>query len=1551
MKKACALATVAAAWILNLPSSVTAEEIRDYYAEPGIQPVGKPDDQGFGDTIDPFSGTLQLNYTDIVVPGPGGLDVVVNRSYVSPKGDAGIHRGFGIGWTLHFGRLVVPTAHAAKICSQASWDVTTADNPSIELQDGSRELLVLDNSVAPAYRLITKSHWVAECPATATEGMRVRSPDGRTFEMNVRDTSSGETTWYVSTITDLDGNQISIDYGTNPTGIRYVQSVFRSDQPGIPLLTFEYLDQATSNIRLASITVKGGAAGDQVWSYGYVASGVAGKFQLTAVTRPDGKQWSYEYHPLTAPPHESLALRRLIHPHGGVIEYGYDKVFFGQLSQPETPVVISKTTSGPGVVAGAWTYAYAPGGASIGALVIDRTTVTTPASRIEYDYYGYKGLAGTIDSRWLIGLPIEQRTYAPTGTTPIEAVQHQWDSRTISEENYWHGRGATERDNQVFAPRKVQTSTCRGTCFHVINLAFDTFGNPTSVRETTDTTLNLPGTSNLVVPGERTRTISYYNDTTAGKWVIGKLDQETTTWVRDKGTGPAAETTIVDHQYLSNARLSWSEQDGVRTTYTYHPNGDIATRADAARFITQYQNYHRGIPRLEIHPIAATGSPVSFSIARTVNDTGTVASLTDGRGFTKTFTYDGLNRIQQIQYPKPGSASVTVNRAFPTKRELTRGTFRQTDFLDGFGRILSVVREDTTDGTRLVTRNYEYDALGRLVFESHPDPTTAGDGERWVLDPIGRKTRATHADGSYRTWNYTSPTWVMTTDERGFTTEAVSVAYGHPDDVLSIINVDEQKTSSGTIRTTQTWPNLRGQPIRILQLTDPDSSGPVRTFQYNTKYFLVKETHPDFSPGVIDYVRDANGNILERWWNGLSTGKRTAMTYDRQNRIKTITYATGDSRAYTGTTDLAAFNVTYTYDLNGNVTKLEKGTGTREIEWNYVYDENGNLSSERLIVNAHTLGISTASAYSGTNANLKRNYAIAARNLQFDYSYDSLDHMLTMRYPSGLQVEYQPDALGRPLHIRDAATGTLYASGIRFTGAGALKQFTQGNGITTVHAHHPRRWISDIDATGAAGTVMGLSYTYDGTGNVDLVADSIGDFDIDAEYDGLGQLERTHGPWGIIDYRYGTSGEMLQQIGPRGSTKNFTYSNATRLSGVTKDGDVFGYARDAFGNYTTAHTFTRTGGATSSTSMALIRDINFDGASNLVFVGNSRRDGSTGSPFETPYVDVQYVYDGLNHRVLEVRRDTAQTSGYRYKYTAYGKGGQLMYEDVVENACPVTREYLRIGSVLIAQRENQPETDSDGDGRKNCAEKEAGLNPFQDDATVDSDGDGLSNLQEWQLGLNQRGIDTDGDGLTDGFELANAGAGFNPGIRDGELDVDGDTVPTTVELRLGTNPLAADTDADGIGDAYELMNQGLNATVADSLLDTDVDGALNNAEFAAGSWASRATSTPGTHPTTVGGIEWSGVTPPDCRPVNQAFGSRFAVSAWGQLARLSKGLCSGSSTVYVWLELRRADGSFVQVGEITNGTTTMTAEHDPLHAPAYLADGRLVLATGRRLYL
>jgi hypothetical protein len=145
-----------------------------------------------------------------------------------------------------------------------------------------------------------------------------------------------------------------------------------------------------------------------------------------------------------------------------------------------------------------------------------------------------------------------------------------------------------------------------------------------------------------------------------------------------------------------------------------------------------------------------------------------------------------------------------------------------------------------------------------------------------------------------------------------------------------------------------------------------------------------------------------------------------------------------------------------------------------------------------------------------------------------------------------------------------------------------------------------------------------------------------------------------------------------------------------------------------------------------------------------------------------------------------------------------------------------------------------PGADSDGDGMTDEYEVANGLDPEVNDAAGDKDGDGLTNLFEFLHGLQANNPDTDGDFLNDGAEIALGTDPLNP-------DTDGDGI---VDGR-DPNPLQndSDIDGDGIPDQFDpdMDNDGLSNDQEIALgtdprkFDTDGDGWPDGLEVEAGS--------------------------------------------------------------------------------------------------------------------
>lgn len=126
----------------------------------------------------------------------------------------------------------------------------------------------------------------------------------------------------------------------------------------------------------------------------------------------------------------------------------------------------------------------------------------------------------------------------------------------------------------------------------------------------------------------------------------------------------------------------------------------------------------------------------------------------------------------------------------------------------------------------------------------------------------------------------------------------------------------------------------------------------------------------------------------------------------------------------------------------------------------------------------------------------------------------------------------------------------------------------------------------------------------------------------------------------------------------------------------------------------------------------------------------------------------------------------------------------------------------------------------------------------------DRDSDVLTDDLELRVGTDPGRADTDGDGLTDTFEILDGGEPHSPlkadtdgdGIGDADEDVDGDGLKAIQEQTAGTSPITADTDGDGLSDGEEVRTYKTDPREAD----TDDDDIPDGAEVAAGTDPLRA---------------------------------------------------------------------------------------------------------------
>lgn len=1366
-----------------------AEEIRDYYAEPGLNPFKDTVNQHFNEHVDPFSGTLQLKYVDLAIPGNGGMDINVTRVYTSLQTNQYPKLGLnGLGWVMHFGRIVVPRQYQSQLCSQGAFPLTTRENPSLELPDGGRELLVL-NHISNDNTLITRSNWRAQCGPNGI-GMVVTSPEGTRYTMNQFDILHEEPSWLTTRIEDVHGNWIRIGYKTNALGISYIDAIYRSEEgDGAPVVRYEYDDEGGAGIRLRAITSSGQRVG---YLYEPIPDFMFNNYyQLVQVVRPDNRSWYYRYNPKLGDPdpnddvlEDGLASFSLIHvsyPHGAEIDYTYQLVQFdpGDPMQ-KTTAIQNKLVTGSGVTGGQWTYAFAPFSLPYadnfgGQLRYDVTTVTGPDDVRKFYHYGkdFRAAGPTGGQVFIrpsfVGLQALREVYSRNNVL-FERTASSWTGRRISTEDYWHGSGYRSwwRDDGTYAPVLTGEFTNRdsraanGSYNHYKQyFDHDAYGNPGRTVEST----NLSDR-----PSIQTK-FTYFIDPV--KWIVQLRKDEV-----HEELGGATPRTIgeVERTFNANGKLTREVALGVETNYTYNDAGDVATIRDARGNIRRYSDYKRGIPQLE-------RLPESVTIERDVNDSGTLRSETNGRGYTTRFEYDGLHRLTAIDFPI--KADVTIN--YDTvgggyRRTLTRGAYQQSEIINDFGQILRLERRDIVTGQEIV-RTKRYDASGRETFFSYPNSIS---GVTSSFDALGRILRTERPDGSDVEYEY-DDSEVKVTNERGFATTYNYHIRGIEFASMSLYLI-EAPENTGTL----IYKNAFDNTTRVFQgelLSNGSVRGYGKEYEYNEHQFLVRSIEPEV--GVTVYTHDEVGNVLSERVNG---NEPVLFVYDDLGRRTRTDFA--------GTTP----DVATVYDANGNVLDLTKGAS----HWAFVFDENDNLTSETLSVTDLLFGTRTY-----TTANL----------------YDNLDAVSQTTYPSGLVVDYAPNAFGRATRAGTFATNVTYHPG------GQLQSYRSANGVVTNVTLNQRMSTESI----RVGGLVDLSYTYDVGGNVSSIIDGLDPTRsvrmLDAgSYDGLDRLVIANGSWGRAQFSYDFFGNLRTKV-VGSDTLNHQLDDQRRLRQVKKMSPTDStreLARirmdfDSRGNATARRRY----GFDSNMRVVDLdeREFFFDADSNLVRAKVANRTLSS----TTSMADKEYVYDGNGQRVVEKQRRS-----YDIRFSV-PSGGGLMFEDSIAE-CTRT-DYIRLGSLTIARSDDQfanPAVDTDGDGINDCMEQQLGLNPANgSDAAADRDGDGVSNLLEFRAGTSLSAVDTDRDGISDFQEI-------NQYLTDPTLaDSDGDGLSDGFEAgNPDIDPVLADRDHDGVSDFWELQLGTNPQHPDDPRLDADGDGFSNRQESLAGFDPTRAVNTP-----------------------------------------------------------------------------------------------------------
>jgi RHS repeat-associated protein len=348
--------------------------------------------------------------------------------------------------------------------------------------------------------------------------------------------------------------------------------------------------------------------------------------------------------------------------------------------------------------------------------------------------------------------------------------------------------------------------------------------------------------------------------------------------------------------------------------------GERCSTVDAAGSATTY-GYDTSGNLLSVTPPA----PI-HSTSLSLDSLSRIVGVTDGNANVTSISYDKEDHVTQILY-----GGATTCSTYTTCTQFT---------YDSDGNLTS--RIDSTG-----TTSFYYDALNRLITKVLPNSAIACSGSNPAgitmgYDGVGNETSYCDAGGAL-TYGYdaanrlislaepggtcTAPsslcvTYVYDGDNRMTSTSfpggaTLTASYDHTGDLTSVVGKDK---NGGVVTSfSYTYANSTGSQTGVRQtMTESDPSlSSTNTYTYDALNRLTQSSGSGSGGSTYQYSYDANGNILTRTVNGVSS----SYAYNAANEL--CWSVAGASSNPCGTAPTGS--TTYSYDADGNLTGSSSG--------------------------------------------------------------------------------------------------------------------------------------------------------------------------------------------------------------------------------------------------------------------------------------------------------------------------------------------------------------------------------------------------------------------------------------------------------------------------------------------------------------------------------------------------------------------------------------------------------------------------------------------------
>jgi RHS repeat-associated protein len=736
--------------------------------------------------------------------------------------------------------------------------------------------------------------------------------------------------------------------------------------------------------------------------------------------------------------------------------------------------------------------------------------------------------------------------------------------------------------------------------------------------------------------------------------VIGGQTRKFVATVKD-----ALNNVIEAHAYDSQGRATTSERDGGIEKYTFTYSSTYTTVVDALGRSTKYyftsNQKRKQITKIEGVCGCGSGGTETTNFEYDVTDLNLTRKV-DALGRQTLYEYDNDKNLTKIT-DVLGIQKFTYNSAgqvLTYKDRVHQNTSSNTvvNAYSSLGELL------TTADALGNTTTFTYSPLGQLatVTDARNNVTTL------TYDSQGRLTQVTDANNKNTSYGYDARSRVTSTTNA--LNETTAFEY-------DLHNRPKKITHPDTNYREVTY-DLAGRPTAV-----KDERGNTTNYGFDNAYRWTSVTDPLSHASSVGY--DLMSNMTSRTD---ALGNTTNYEYDDFNRLKKIVYppaTTGGARLEESLTydkvgsvktrvDTAGRTTTYDYDGANRLLKITdpllkltqfeynsrsqmtKVKDALNQEYVFTYDALGReLSQTRA-------GTTSSSQYDSVgNRTQRTDYLSRVTN----YTYDPLNRLTNITYvPSGQGfATFSYDDLSR-LTSAVNQEGTV---AFTYDDRNRVKATTDVFGHTIEYSYDANSNRSQLKLDSNVHT----AYNYDNANRLTTLTDEASQnfgYGYDAadrltsktlpngitstiDYDGMSRLKRLlhqSAASTLVDNNFTyNAASQISQIAELAQTRNLTYDNVNRLTGMTNGTANESYTFDGVGNRTASHlSVTYTYQPFNRMTATATATMSYNANGNLIGKSNATMSWSYSWDYENRMTQasnasdtVHYRYDALGRRV------------------------------------------------------------------------------------------------------------------------------------------------------------------------------------------------------------------------------------------------------------------------------------------------------------------------------